>query len=193
MGRLLGRDVDRHCVAVLTASDISVGCVARARPPCGCACPCSACLTGRISDNGGTQRALSSRCVFMCFSTADGQERRPAKLQRGSRTSSQNWRTKARMRQSGPGPRWLRRRVVRFHRTPCPFFQARAPWHLAPCLCDSRCVSSLLALLRTCVCVVCVGCLFLSIHKKTRLPLAERGGRGAFQGAHASYIGILQC
>ena len=46
------------------------------------------------------------------------------------------------------GSRWLRRRVVRFHRTSCPFFQARAPWRLAPCLCDSRCVKSLLAVLR---------------------------------------------
>ena len=89
MGRLLGRNVDRHCVAVLMASDISAGCVARARPPHACASPCST-RPPDISENG-TQRALSSRGVCVCGggATAAGHERRPAKLQRGSRAYSQ--------------------------------------------------------------------------------------------------------
>ena len=105
--------------------------------------------------------AHSAPCLTRCAhgvlnSRWSRKTRRPVKLQRSSRASSQKlahqdtgWKPGGRGSDyAALGSRWLRRRVVRFHRTLCPFLQARAPWRLAPCLCDSRCVTSLLALLR---------------------------------------------
>jgi len=102
LGRLLGRDVDRHCVAVLTASDISAGCVARARPPRACAAlPAPARdlarrgpRTGRISDKGGTQRALSHAvCLWGAKQQMVTKEDQPNCSEAVARIR-RNWRTK---------------------------------------------------------------------------------------------------